>query len=77
MIKVFLHFSELETRNHLPPEEMEIDDEDEFDLFAFNSFLGKIGVRSMTPFVRRGKKVLLSCISDEKGRLLFYNAQNF
>lgn len=76
MIKVFLHFMELETRTHLPPEEMEIDDEDELDVFAFDSFLKRIGVRSANPFVRHGKSVLLSCISDDKGKLLFYNVHN-
>lgn len=76
MFKVFFHFTELETRSHLPPEEMEIDEEDEFDVFAFSAFLGKIGVRSANPFVRHGKSVLLSCISDEKGKLIFYNVHN-
>ncbi|MCX6788295.1 MAG: hypothetical protein WCO21_01285 [bacterium] len=74
---VYFHFTELETKVRLPPEEHEIDDEDEFDVFTFQVFLAKIGVRSMQPFTRNGKKMLLAFITDEKGNQLFYNAHNF
>ena len=80
MAKVLLYFVDLETRIKLPPEEWEVDENDEFDVFTFNAFLAKIGVRSMTPFTRKGTKMLLTHIvsEPEKGpkKTLFWNAHN-
>ena len=80
MAKVLLYFVDFETRIKLPPEEWEVDENDEFDVFTFNAFLAKIGIRSMTPFVRKDKKMWLTHIVSEpaKGpaKMLFWNAQN-
>ncbi len=77
--KILLYFVELETRKKLPPEEWEIDEEDEFDVFLFAEFLKKIGVRSMKPFTRHETQVLLTHIVDESAsppKTIFVNAHH-
>lgn len=79
MKKILLYFVELETRKKLPPEEWEIDEEDEFDVFLFSEFLKKIGVRSMKPFTRHGVEVLLAYMVDESTsppKTIFVNAHH-
>lgn len=80
MKKILLYFVDFETRNKLPPEEQEIDDEDELDVFSFASFLARVGVRSAKPFTRHGKKVLLTHIVEEfadgSKKTIFVNSQH-
>ncbi len=80
MVKVLLYFVDFETRAKLPPEEWEVDESDEFDIFVFNAFLAKIGVRSTKPFMRDKTKVLLTHIIKEFARgapkVIFVNAEN-
>ncbi|TSC91616.1 MAG: hypothetical protein CEN90_414 [Parcubacteria group bacterium Licking1014_17] len=77
MILLKLHFNKCEGGPEVRTQQIKFDFESsDLEKHVANAVLKNIGDRSLQPFCFGDEKLFLTCISDQKNEIRFFNAHN-